>query len=175
MPQLEKTYSWRVRPTRTLIRLRMRAVWSKSSLSAWKIAFLAIQKFASRRFWSDFANAYADLTLRWAYVPEVRFLSLLSIYHRLALITDTRRPTLLAFIGIRTVYVQSRLYLYTFIRQQLLIETRLLCTGHWSGTRTAQAFTRLPVRDVQFVLDEQACSAHDNAALRILFTRPFQI
>ena len=39
---------WHVHPTKTQIRLRIRAVWSESSLSAWrKIASLAIQNAPS--------------------------------------------------------------------------------------------------------------------------------
>ena len=39
---------WRVHPTKTQLRLRIRAVWSVSSLSAWKtIASLTIQNSPS--------------------------------------------------------------------------------------------------------------------------------
>ena len=47
-PQREKMYLWHVRPTKTQISLRIRAVWFESSLSAWKnFASFAIQNVPS--------------------------------------------------------------------------------------------------------------------------------
>ena len=50
-PQREKTYLCYVRPTKTQIRLRIRAVWLESSFSAWGIfASLAIQNALSEDY-----------------------------------------------------------------------------------------------------------------------------
>ena len=63
-----------VHPTKTQINLRIHAVWSVSSLSAWRnFTLLVIQNSAQWRFWSDCANAQADLTLRWAHMTEGTF------------------------------------------------------------------------------------------------------
>ena len=57
-------FFWHVRLTKTQISLRIRAVWSKASLSPRRIfASLAIQDAPS-------ANAQADLNLRWSHVSE---------------------------------------------------------------------------------------------------------
>ena len=80
-------------PVKILIRQRECAGWSESSLgaqclksdcesgqsdqsllSAWRnFASLAIKNRAQRRFWSDCANAQADLNLRWAHMSKVTF------------------------------------------------------------------------------------------------------
>ena len=58
----------RVRPAKTQISLGIRPVWSESPLSAWrKLGSLATQLSAQRRLWSDWADAQADLSLRWAH------------------------------------------------------------------------------------------------------------
>ena len=72
-PYCEKTYLLTCAPTKTQISLRIRAVWSESSSSAWRnFAPLAIQ-MRQWRFWSDCANAQADLNLRWAHIYEGSF------------------------------------------------------------------------------------------------------
>ena len=61
-----KPTQWHVRPAKTQISLGIRPVWSESSLSAWrKLGSLNAQ----RRLWSDWADAQADLSLRWAHMP----------------------------------------------------------------------------------------------------------
>ena len=53
---------------------RIRAVWSNSSLSAWRnFAFFTIQNAPRRRFWSDCANAQSDLNLCWAHMSNGTF------------------------------------------------------------------------------------------------------
>ena len=48
-------------------------VWSVSSLSAWrKLGSLAIH-WTHSKDWSDWAEAQADLSLRWAHMPFVGF------------------------------------------------------------------------------------------------------
>ena len=54
-----------VRLAKTQISLGIRPVWSESSLSAWKKAWvLSYPLSAQRRLWSDWADAQADLSLR---------------------------------------------------------------------------------------------------------------
>ena len=58
-------------PTRTQISLRIRAVWSESSLSvwtSWKLCILGYPKCGWWRFWLDRANAQANLNLRWVHM-----------------------------------------------------------------------------------------------------------
>ena len=62
-PRHDKTNKMSVRPAKTQIRL----VWSESSLSAW----ISYPLSAQRRLWSDWANAQADLSLRWAHTHFV--------------------------------------------------------------------------------------------------------
>ena len=78
-----------VRPAKTQISLGIRPVWSESSLSAWKkLGSLATQWAHSEDsdqtgrmprlnwvFWSDWADAQADLSLRWAHSHFVGFVT----------------------------------------------------------------------------------------------------
>ena len=64
------------RPAKIQISLRIRAVWSESSLGAFRIAkdanlFLHVR--GQWRLWSDCADAQADLSLRWEHTPEGGF------------------------------------------------------------------------------------------------------
>ena len=60
-----------MRPTKTQISLRIRAVWSNSSLSAWRnFASLASQNVPGEG--SD-QTAQAGLNRRWAHTPEGKF------------------------------------------------------------------------------------------------------
>ena len=46
----------------------LRPVWAESSLSAWRnLGSLATHWAHSERLWSDWADAHADLSLRWAH------------------------------------------------------------------------------------------------------------
>ena len=54
--------------------LGIRLVWSESLLSAWrKLGYLRHPLSAQRRLWSDWADAQADLSLRWAHSHFVCF------------------------------------------------------------------------------------------------------
>ena len=69
----KRTFGY-VRPTKTQISLGIRAVWSESSLSAWrKLFILGYPIFAQWGFWSDWANAQADLNLHWMHMFEGTF------------------------------------------------------------------------------------------------------
>ena len=62
-----------VRPAKTQISLCMRPVWSESSLSAWKNLGPLATHWAHSEDWSDWTDAQADLSLRWAHSHFVGF------------------------------------------------------------------------------------------------------
>ena len=62
-----------VRPAKIQIRLRIRAVWSESSLGAFWIAKDAVSTCGQRRLWSDHMDAQANLSLLWAHMSEGTF------------------------------------------------------------------------------------------------------
>ena len=55
-----------VRPVKTQISLGIRPHWSESSLSAWRKLGSLATHWAYSKDWSDWADAQADLNLRWA-------------------------------------------------------------------------------------------------------------
>ena len=64
---MTKPTKWHVCPAKTRISLGIRPVWSESSLSAWrKLGSLATHLVHSEDSRSDWADALADLSLRWA-------------------------------------------------------------------------------------------------------------
>ena len=74
---MTKPTKWYVLPAKTQISLGIRPVWTESSLSAWwnmkKHWSLNYQWSAKWRLWSDWADAEADLSLRWAHSHFVGF------------------------------------------------------------------------------------------------------
>ena len=72
-PKRKEMYLLTWRPTKTQISLRIRAVWLESSLFAWRHCILGYPKCAQWRFWSECADAQADLNLRWAHMSEGTF------------------------------------------------------------------------------------------------------
>ena len=74
-PQHDKTNKMTsVRPARTRIRLGGCPVWSESSLCAqWVAKDFNVSSWGQRRLWSDWADAQADRSLRWAHMPYCRF------------------------------------------------------------------------------------------------------
>ena len=73
-PQHDKTNKVNVPPAKTQISLGIRPVRSESSLSAWrKLGSLATHWVHSEDSWSDWADAQADLSLRWVYSHFVGF------------------------------------------------------------------------------------------------------
>ena len=73
-PRHDKTNKMSVRPAKTQINLDIRPVWSESSLSAWRKAWvLSYALSAKRRLWSGWADAQADLSLHWAHSHFVGF------------------------------------------------------------------------------------------------------
>ena len=66
-PQREKRTFWYVLPTMTQISLRFCTVWSVFLVRVKKLCIPVYPKCVQWRFWSDCANAQADLNLRWAH------------------------------------------------------------------------------------------------------------
>ena len=67
-PPHDKPTKWHVRPVKTQISLGIRPVWSESSLSAWRKLGSLATHWKHSEDWSDWADAQADLSLRWAYM-----------------------------------------------------------------------------------------------------------
>ena len=65
-----------MRLAKTQISLGILPVWSESSLSAWRKR----GSLAQGRLWSDWADAQADLSLRWAHSHFVGFVMSRLIY-----------------------------------------------------------------------------------------------
>ena len=62
-----KPTKWRVRPAKTQISMGIRLVWSVPSLCAQWIAKDPRCRHADSEDWSDWADAQAELSLRWAH------------------------------------------------------------------------------------------------------------
>ena len=67
---LKKHTFWHIGPMKILIRLRIGAVWSESSLSKFWIAKSANLLHAYNEDWSDCADMRADLNLRLVHMSE---------------------------------------------------------------------------------------------------------
>ena len=72
-PQHDKANIMSVRPAKTQINLGIRPVWSESSLCAQRVAKDPNYLHADSADWSDWADAQADLSLRWAHTHFVGF------------------------------------------------------------------------------------------------------
>ena len=72
-PRHDKTNKMSVRPAKTQISLGIRPVWSVFAVRMKKPWALSYPLSAQRRLWSDWANAQADLSLRWAHTHFVDF------------------------------------------------------------------------------------------------------
>ena len=64
-------------PAKTQISLGIHPVWSESSLSEWRKLGSLAAHWAHSEDWSDWADAQADLSLRWAHTDFVGFVMLL--------------------------------------------------------------------------------------------------
>ena len=69
----DKTNKVTVRPAKTQISLDIRPVWSDFAVRKKKAWVLSYPLSAERRLWSDWADAQADLSLRWAHSHIVSF------------------------------------------------------------------------------------------------------
>ena len=72
-PRHDKTNNVAVRPAKTQISLGIRPVWSVFPVHMKKAWVLSYPLSAQRRLWSDWADAQADLSLRWAHTHFVGF------------------------------------------------------------------------------------------------------
>ena len=77
---MTKPTKWHVRPAKTQITLGIRPVWSKSSRCAQWVAEDPMFLHADSEVWSDWADAKADLSLRWAHSHFVGFVTRQLIY-----------------------------------------------------------------------------------------------
>ena len=66
-PPRDKTNKVSVRPAKTQISLGIRPVWSESLLSAWRKLGPLATHWVHSEDWSDWADAQADLSLRWVH------------------------------------------------------------------------------------------------------------
>ena len=68
--RMTKPTKWHVGPAKTQISPGICPVRSESSLSTWRKAWvLSYPLSTKRRLWLDWADAQADLSLRWAHMP----------------------------------------------------------------------------------------------------------
>ena len=70
---MTKTNKVTVRPAKTQISLGIRPVWSVFAVRMKKAWVLSYPLSAQQRLWSDWADAQADLSLRWAHSHFVGF------------------------------------------------------------------------------------------------------
>ena len=76
--RMTKPTKWHVHPTETQISLGIRPVWSVFAVHMKKVWVLSYQLSAQQRLWSDWVDAQADLSLRWAHMPFCRFCPVLA-------------------------------------------------------------------------------------------------
>ena len=72
-PPHDKTNKLTVHPAKTQISLGIRPVWSESSLCAQWVAKDPSFLHADSKDWSDWPDAQADLSLRWAHSHFIGF------------------------------------------------------------------------------------------------------
>ena len=71
-----KPTKWHVSPAKTQISLGIRQVWTGFAVRVKKAWVLSYTLSAQRRLWSDWADAQADLSLRWAHNHFVGFVTM---------------------------------------------------------------------------------------------------
>ena len=74
-PPHDKTNNVAVRPAKTQISLGIRPVWSVFAVRMNKAWVLSYPLSAQQRLWSDWADAKADLSLRWVHNHIVGFVT----------------------------------------------------------------------------------------------------
>ena len=74
-PSRDKTNNVVVRPAKTQISLGIRPVWSVFAVRMKKAWVLSYPVSAQRRLWSAWADAQADLSLRWTHTHFVGFVT----------------------------------------------------------------------------------------------------
>ena len=72
-PRHDKTNKVSVCPAKTQVSLGICPVWSESSLSAWRNLGSLATQWVDSEDWSDWTDAQADLSLRWAHTHFVDF------------------------------------------------------------------------------------------------------
>ena len=72
-PRHDKTNKMAIRPAKTQISLGIRPVWSVFTARSMGSYGPNVSSCGQRRPWSDWADAYADLSLRWTHSHFVGF------------------------------------------------------------------------------------------------------
>ena len=86
-PRHDKSNKMSVRPAKTQISLGICPVWSESSLCAWRQLGSLATHSAHSEDWSDWADAQADLSLRWAHTYFVGFVMSRLIFQEEMMVT----------------------------------------------------------------------------------------
>ena len=97
-----KPTKWHVRPAKTQISLGIRPVWSESSLCAHWVAKDSSFLHADSEDWPDWADAQADLSLRWEHMPLCWF------YHEAAHMLASRHNSPMSLTGIMSTSCHIR-------------------------------------------------------------------
>ena len=79
-PRHDKTNKMSVRPAKTQISQGIRPVWSVFAVRMKKAWVHNYPLSPQRRLWSDWADAQADLSLRWMHTHFVGFVMMRLIY-----------------------------------------------------------------------------------------------
>ena len=150
-----------VRPAKTPISLGIRPVWSESSLCAQWVAKGHIFLHADSEDWSDWADAQADLSLRWAHMPFCWFCpeaAQMLLWCRLLYCMTSLKETQFCAGCIEYCHVSFLIYplSVTTLFKQFLVENTTIRTCE---TLSSNYIPRL-VSDFYFILcvQEQCCN-----------------
>ena len=91
-PRHDRTNKMTVRPAKTQISLGIRPIWSVFAVRMKKAWVLSYPLSALQRLWSDWANAQADLSRRWAHTHFVGFVTSRLIYSSISPILCKASP-----------------------------------------------------------------------------------
>ena len=119
-PRHDKTNNVTVRPAKTQISLGIRPVWSESSLSAWRNLGPLATHLAHSEDWSDWEDAQADLSLRWAHTHFVSF-----VMSRLILFLKSIIILLIVYTANRTDHLQLHGFSLSFSSKTLPVWMKL--------------------------------------------------
>ena len=97
-PRHDKTNKTNLRPAKTQISLGIRPVWSVFAVRIKKVGVLSYPLSAQRRLWSDWADAQADLSLRWAHTHFVGFVMSWLIYSTAYITANLLFPSSFQFV-----------------------------------------------------------------------------
>ena len=101
---MTKPAKWHVRPAKTQISLGIRPVWSVFNVCIKKAWVLRYALSAQRRLWSDWADAQADLSLRWAHSHFVGFAMRWLNYTYLLYLSHVMRKPIMPYVNNKGAY-----------------------------------------------------------------------